>query len=157
MEINGIIKIANFLRDYVIQITDDGDAVITPKSMIPDCQTIKYINDVELFKINLTNSTIIECKINDDSLKKLKYRSILINIYEKMTTNQILQNTTFNFRLDPNYNINGYKYIKSINMCMQDKCANGTIKEIVNMIKINKFKFCIKIKLLNDEIIHFKL
>ena len=52
MEFNGIIKIKNFLRDYVIQITDDGDAVITPKIMIPDCQTIKYINDVELFEID---------------------------------------------------------------------------------------------------------
>ena len=106
----------------------------------------------------LSYSTIIECKINDDSLKKLNYRSILINIYEKMNnSDQILENTTFNFSRDKNYNIKGYNYIKSIKMCMQDKCAKMTLKEIVNMIKINKFKFCIKIKLLNDEIIHFKL
>ena len=73
-----------------------------------------------------------------------------------MPTNMILQNTTFNFKLEK-INENGYHWHKEINMSMQNKDANLTFKEIIVMVKLNNLSFDIKIKLFNDEIINFKL
>lgn len=144
---DGIIRIVN-ISNYIQEIVN-GDLILTPKTI--------YITETELYQKTLYNSKILECKISDVSILKLKYNSILIHIYKQMPTNTILQNTTFNFKLEKINGINGYHWHKEINMSMQNKDANLTFKEIIKMIKLNKLSFDIKIKLFNGEIINFKL
>lgn len=146
MSDNGVIRIIN-ISNYIQEIVN-GNLILTPKTL--------YITETELYQKTLLNSKILECKINGINISKLKYASILIHIYKMMPTNMILQNTTFNFKLEK-INENGYHWHKEINMSMQNKDANLTFKEIIVMVKLNNLSFDIKIKLFNDEIINFKL
>lgn len=142
---NKIIKIPN-INSYDQEIID-GTLVLTPKKT--------YITESILLSKDLTNSNIIYCKLKDAELNKLKYRAVLIEIYKDIPTNQILQNTTFNFKLKK-INEDGYSWCDDINMSMQNKNSNGTIIEIIKMIKITNYKFEIGIKLSNDDIVYYK-
>jgi hypothetical protein len=74
-----------------------------------------------------------------------------------MPTQKILQTTTFNFKLTNENGINGYTWSRHINMSFQDKNASETLKEIINMVKVNKMTMDLSIKLQTDRIVHFKI
>jgi len=74
-----------------------------------------------------------------------------------MPTQKILQTTTFNFKLTNENCENGYNWNDSIRMSFQSKDSMGTLKEIINMVKVNKFTIELSIKLETDRIIHFKI
>ena len=44
-----------------------------------------------------------------------------------------------------------------IHMSFQSKDATGTLKEIINMVKVNKLTIKLTIKLETGRIIHFKM
>ena len=73
-----------------------------------------------------------------------------------MPTQKILQTTTFNFKLTNENGEKGYKWCDDIHMSYQSKDATGTLKEILNMIKVNKLTIKLSIKLETDRIVHFK-
>lgn len=73
-----------------------------------------------------------------------------------MPTQKILQTTTFNFKLTNENYEKGYKWDDDINMSYQSKDAKGTLKEILNMIKVNKLTIKLSIKLEAGRIVHFK-
>ena len=138
------IKIPN-ISNYIMEIVDDT-LILTSK--------IKYITESDMNKICLLDSIILSCKINDEDVDRLKYKSILIYIYKQMTANMILQNTEMNIKLVET-NENGYTWYKDIHMSIQGKDSNLTFKEIIRMIKLNKMKLDIEIQLKHKEIIHF--
>lgn len=74
-----------------------------------------------------------------------------------MPTQKILQTTTFNFKLTNEKGEHGYNWNDSIRMSFQSKDSMGTLKEIINMVKVNKFTIKLSIKLETDRIIHFKI
>ena len=86
---------------------------------------------------------------------KLNYQSILIDIWKSMPTQKILQNTQYNFKLSDEKGKNGFNWREDINMSFQSKDANGAIKEINNMINVNKYNIQMKIILENGKIISF--
>lgn len=51
----------------------------------------------------------------------------------------------------------GYNWNSDINISFQGKDSNGTIKEIINMVKLNNYSLNISIKLETNEIINFKI
>lgn len=119
-----------------------------------------YITEENIKKISLNSSTILECVIkhNNDiiSSNKSKYQAILTDIWKSMNSHsKLLSNTTFNMRLT-NDNENGYRWCKDLKIGFQGKDANGTFKEILNMIKLNKYQIYICIQLKNKEIVFFK-
>jgi hypothetical protein len=120
-----------------------------------------YISESELAQLSLTSSNIIFCDIKDRSLNvitnKVKYNKILIDIWKQMLINNILQNTTFNFKLSDEKGYKGYIYNSDLKVSYQRKDANNTFTEIINMIKYNRFNIDISIKLKNNDIIHFKI
>ena len=122
--------------------------------------TIIYINEEELKKINITKSSIIECNIfnknNNIVINKNKYLSILLDIWKSMPIQMILQNTTFNMKLSNENGKNGYYYDEDLKISIQHKDANNTFKEIIKMINLNKYNINITIKLENNEIINYK-
>jgi hypothetical protein len=145
-----IIRIPN-IENYTQEIIN-GELILTPK------QT--YITEYELNNTQIKNSSIVKCVIKKEEeiiSINTSYRSVLIDIWKSMPTQQILQTTTFNFKLTCENGEKGYKWCSDINMSFQNKDANGTLKEILKMIKVNKMFIQLSIKLETDKIIHFKI
>ena len=142
------IKISN-IDNYSI-IIRNGEMILTP--------IIRKITDDELNIISLTHSNIIKTIImNNEELisNKNKYNSILIDIYKSMPTQKILQNTNMNIKLTDENGKKGYIFYPELNLSIQGKDANGTLKEIINLVKINNYKFDIYIRLETNELINY--
>ncbi len=145
-----IIRISN-ISDYKQEIIDN-ELILTP--------IYNYIDENELYSKDLNNSIIESCLIldNDEIISNsMKYFRILIDIYKSMAASTILQNTKFNIKLTNEKGYKGYYWCPEINMSVQLQNAIGTMKEIIKMIKINKYKINICIKLITNEKIRFKL
>lgn len=111
----------------------------------------------------LTNSQIIESYVYDEreseviSSGKKKFCSILLDIWEKMPTQKIIQNTTLNIKLGDEEKRNGYIYSDKVKFSFQRKSADGTWKEILKMLELNGYKCEMKIKLENGLLYEYKI
>ena len=145
-----IICIPN-IADYSQEVIN-GNLILTPKK--------QYMTENELNMTQITHSTIKECIIKKEEAiisTNTSYRSVLVDIWKSMPTQQILQTTTFNFKLTKEIGEKGYKWCDDIHMSFQNKDATGTLKEIVNMVKVNKLTIELSIKLETGRIVHFKI
>ena len=70
---------------------------------------------------------------------------------------KILQTTIFNFKLTKEIGEKGYKWCDDIHMSLHVKDSTRTIKEILNMVKVNKLTIKLSIKLETGRIVHFKI
>jgi len=73
-----------------------------------------------------------------------------------MPAQKILQTTTFNMKLTNENGLDGYKWSPKLNLSIQSKDAKYTMKEILNMIKVNNYSIKITIQLETNAIIKFK-
>ena len=145
-----IIRIEN-INNYIQEIID-GTLILTPKKV--------YLTENEINNINIKKSKIQECLIKNNNVTistKTNYRSILNDIWKSMPTQKILQHTTFNVKLTNENGEKGYTWNSDINMSFQGKDSNGTMKEIINMVKLNNYTLSICIKLETERIIHYKI
>ena len=145
-----IIRIPN-IENYT-QENINGELIFTLKE--------SYITEDEFNRTILNSSKILDCivKNGEDIISnKSKYRSILDDIWISMRAQKILQTTTFNMKLTKENGLYGYKWCPRLNLSIQNKDANYTIKEIINMVKVNNYSIQITIKLKTDRIIKFKL
>ena len=90
-------------------------------------------------------------------MEKTLFQINLNDIWISMPAQKILQTTTFNMKLTNENGLNGYKWCPKLNLSIQNKDANYTIKEILNMIKVNNYSIKITIQLETNTIIKFKL
>ena len=110
--------------------------------------------------INTLDSNNQECVIKNEEetiSTNTSYRAVLVDIWKIMPTQKILQTTTFNFKLTNENGEKGYKWCDDIHMSFQSKDARGTLKEILNMVKVNKLTIKLSIKLETMRIVHFKI
>ena len=150
--------------DEIIRIPDidkydqkivDGTLLLTPKKI--------YIEEFELFQLSLRYSKILQCCIRGEEkiiTEKNKYQSVLVDLWSTMLPQNILQNTTFNFKLTKEKGEKGYNWEPKINMSFQSKDSEGTMKEIIKMVRINNYSIDISIELgteFHKRIIHFKI
>ena len=146
-----LIRIPN-IENYTQEIIN-GELILTPKK--------QYITENELNTTQITNSTIEECLIKKEeeniSINKRHYRAILVDIWKSMLPMTILQTTTFNFKLTNENGKKGYSWCDDIHMSFQNKDATATLKEILNMVKLNKLTIKLSIKLETGRIVHFKI
>jgi hypothetical protein len=145
-----LIRIPN-IENYTQEIIN-GELILTPKK--------QYMTENELNITQFANSTIEECLIKKEEetiSTKTRYRSVLVDIWKSMPTQKILQTTTFNLKLTNENGEKGYKWCNDIHMSFQDKDAKGTLKEILNMVKVNKLTIKLSIKLETGRIVHFKI
>ena len=145
-----LIRIPN-IENYTQEIIN-GELILTPKK--------QYMTENELNITQIANSTIEECLIKKEEetiSTKTSYRSVLVDIWKSMPTQKILQTTTFNFKLTNENGEKGYKWCDDIHMSFQNKDARGTLKEILNMVKVNKLTIKLSIKLETGRIVHFKI
>ena len=144
------IRIPNI--DNYIQEIINGELIITPKKV--------YMTENELNMTQITHSTIEECiikKEEENISTNTSYRSVLVDIWKSMPTQKILQTTTFNIKIANEHGEKGYNWCEDIHMSFQNKDARGTLKEILNMVKVNKLTIELSIKLETGRIVHFKI
>jgi hypothetical protein len=151
MEIITIQNINNYDQEII-----DGNLILTPKK--------SYIEEYEFMRLPFKKSIILNCLIKGQIDKeeiiiseKKKYKPILVDIWKSMPTQKILQNTTFNFKLTDEKGEKGYYWCNDINMSFQCKDAEWSIKEIIKMIHLNKYKLDISIQTEENNIYHFKI
>jgi hypothetical protein len=145
-----LIRIPN-IENYTQEIIN-GELILTPKK--------QYITENELNITQITNSMIEECLIKKEEetiSTNTSYRSVLVDIWKSMPTQKILQTTQFNFKLTNENGVKGYNWCDDIHMSFQDKDSKGTLKEILNMVKVNKLTIKLSIKLETGRIVHFKI
>jgi hypothetical protein len=145
-----LIRIPN-IETYTQEIIN-GELILTPKK--------QYMTENELNMAMITNSQIIECLIEkEDEIISTnnKYRAVLVDIWKSMPAQKILQTSTFNILLTKENGAKGYKWCDDIHMSFQNKDARGTLKEIINMVKVNKLTIQLSIKLETGRIVHFKI
>ena len=144
------IRIPN-IENYIQEIIN-GELILTPKK--------QYITENELIMTQIKHSTIEECLIKKKeeiiSTKK-NYKGVLVDIWKSMPAQKILQTTTFNFKLTNENGEKGYNWCSDINMSFQNKEASKTLKEILNMIKVNNLTINLCIKLETGRIVYFKI
>ena len=146
------IRIPN-IEDYTLEIIH-GVLILKPK------KKEEFFTEEQLRKTNLTYSSILECEIknNEDIISnKKQYRQLMIHIWKSIPTNELLKITNFNIKLKNENGKHGYKWCKEINMSFQDKDANGTFNEILNVIKVKNYNIKISIKLKTGKVIQFKI
>jgi hypothetical protein len=145
--------IENFTQQII-----NGSLVIT--SSIPNIEEfapqidVSHIDELTLFTKDFRKSQIIECKINNIDIFRNKYIKILIYLYSFMNTEKIIQNTTLNILREENYN-NGFNYYPQLGVSIQGVEAKRCLREIINIIKVQRYNINIKIHLQNDEIVCF--
>ena len=74
-----------------------------------------------------------------------------------MPVDLILRTTYYHFKLTRENGDKGYRWNSDINMSFQNKNANGAVKEIVNMVKVNNLSIQLTIKLEDDRVVKFKI
>jgi hypothetical protein len=165
------IRISN-IQNYTMEFVY-GDLVLTPKQppspppppipspkVEPEILSAVNITETELIALNITHSTILECvvKRGDEILSNSKkYRQAVVDIWKTMMPQKILQHTAFNFKLTNENGENGYDWCSAINMAFQGKDAKGTLKEIINMVKLNKYSIRLVIRLKTGETFQFTM
>ena len=153
-----------FLRDnntvnfngltYDVIILENGDILLKKKEIIID---INKDNSDEISDYNFTFSEIINCKIDETVIDKLKYRHILDKIYSII--NDGAKIIKFNSFSDTSIKIgeskeNGFYYNKHLGISIRGVDAQTNIKEILYQCTKNKIKIEMKIKLKNNNIVN---
>jgi len=133
------------IQEFTQQIIN-GNLVLT--------RIIPFINEATLFKKNLRGSIITECKINNDNNDIKKYKKLIVYLYSITNIDTILQHTILNISQQEIYD-KGFEYYSQLGLSIQGADSRRTLKEIINIIKINNYSMELKIKLKNDEIISF--
>ena len=155
-----------FLRDnntvkfngltYDVIILENWDILLKKKEIIID---INKDNSDEISDYNFTYSEIINCKVNETVIDKLKYRNIINNIYNIINNGaKIIKYNSFKdtseYIQTGESKENGFYYLKHLGISIRNVDSNINIKEIVSQCKNNKIKIEMKIKLKNNSFIN---
>jgi hypothetical protein len=156
--------------DYIeLNIDNKYLEVIGSKAIYLCKDKYKQINPLSLKKYNLNKSTIIKCyiydKFNNIISKSLKYRKILLDIFELLNINEIIKNMEFN-KIGPSSKAgtNGFvlykkrKYKKKRKLkeeiSIQFRSTKKILEETIHFCKIYNYGIFIVIKLENNDYIY---
>ena len=145
-----IINIPN-IQNYTIETVNEK-LILTPIR--------EYITQDELNKMPIAHSVILGCLIKKRGgeiiSKKTSYRGVLVDILKVVLPKDILLKTTLNIKLTNENREKGYQWCDDIRMSFQNKDATGTLREILNMVRVIDFTIELSIKLKTGRIVHFK-
>ena len=110
-----------------------------------------------LFYYDFGKSVIIECLVNDKEIIKLKYKSILNNVYNLINDKiKIIKNTKLNI-ISLKEVGGGFYYLDNLGISVQGVDSNRCLLEIITQCVENKIKLYIEIKLIDNNIIKIKV
>lgn len=144
---NGDILLHKIIIDninYTIINKDNGDKLLKKTTHI-NITDIKDIKDYDFKK-----SIILECLIDNKDFNKLKYKSILEQIYKLINDGtKIIKNTKLNIKTIKKED-EGFYYLDNIGISVQGVDSNKCLLEIINQCIENEIELSIKIKLINE-------
>ena len=136
--------------NYKVEKQLNGDILL--KKLIQ----IDILNIKDLKHYDLKNSEILECAINNKLIAKLKYKSVLEQIYNIINDGTvIIKNTTLNIKTIKKED-EGYYYLEDIGISVQGVESNKCIIEILNQCEKNKINIIMEIKLFNNNILNIE-
>lgn len=148
---NGDILLQKIIIDninYTIIDKENGNKLLKKNTTI----NIANIKDIKNF--DFKKSTILECLINNKEFNKLKYKSIIKNIYEIIDDGtKIIINTKLNIKTIKKDD-EGFYYLDNIGISVQGADSNKCLTEIINQCIKNKIELLMKIKLIDNIIIN---
>ena len=144
---NGDILLEKVVLDntnYTIKNKNNGDKILKKITTV----NITGINDIK--KYDFRKSNILSCLLNDDEITKLKYKSVLENIYKIINDGtKIIKNSKLNIKTINKLD-EGFYYLEDLGISIQGVDSNKCLLEIINQCIENEISLIMKIKL-NDE------
>ena len=130
--------------NYTITNKNNGDKLLKKITSV-------NINDVsDIKKYDFRKSNILSCLSNDEEITKLKYKSILENIYKIINDGtKIIKNSKLNIKTIKKLD-EGFYYLEDLGISIQGVDSNKCLLEIINQCVENEISLIMKIKL-NDE------
>jgi hypothetical protein len=131
-------------NNYTIINKENGDKLLKKISHI-NITDIKAIKDYDFKK-----SIILECLIDNKEFNKLKYKSILEQIYKLINDGtKIIKNTKLNIKT-LKIEDEGFYYLDNIGISVQGAESNKCLLEIINQCIENEIELSMKIKSINE-------
>lgn len=141
-------KVAFKLSDYDVEIKN-GEIILTKKNLTME----------KLLSIDLSGSSLLDCSVfttsNMISADEKNYRNILNDIWYSMEIQDVLRRTSFSMKNKNNNSESGYIYDNKLNLFIKGEDVNYTVREMLNMIKLNKYFINMKIKLKDNTEISY--
>ena len=131
----------------------DNKLILTPLK--------KVVFEPEIYD-HITKCSIISFTISNIKIGKLKFNSILSDIWNTMTEYDIIKNTSYRFKykheLKTDKDIINFKnHLTNINMYYCNKSGIDTFREIVKMVKLNKLSMNMIIENREKQIIELNI
>ena len=151
---NGDILLEKIILDdtnYTITNKNNGDKLLKKITSI----NITDINDIR--KYDFRKSSIVSCLLNDEEMKKLKYKSILEYIYKLINDGtKIIKNSKLNIKTIKKLD-EGFYYLEDLGISIQGVDSNKCLLEIINQCVKNEFSLIMKIKLNGETNININI
>ncbi len=148
---NGDILLQKIIIDntnYTIINKENGDKLLKKITHI----NITDIKDIKDY--NFKKSSISECSIDNKEFNKLKYKSILEQIYKLINDGtKIIKNTKLNIKTIKKED-DGFCYLDNIGISVQSVDSNKCLLEIINQCIKNEIELSIKIILIDEVTIN---
>lgn len=139
-------KINIDLNLFRARFHDNGDILLQKKS------NYTITDSIDLKKYNFQNSIILSCTLNNQPCSKLKYKSILVDVYNLISDGtKIIKNSKLNIKTLKKRD-QGFYFIESLGISVQGVDSNKCMNEIINQVIENKIKISMFIKL-DDSIV----
>ena len=118
---------------------------------------IPVLNDVEIVDENLFDAKLLETIINRIPFPKItKFAGAMRKTYATMPVNKILENTTMNITTEER-NTEGYRHHPALGFSYQSKDTKGTLREIIQMCRVQNYSLELKIQLKDGRIVLFRM
>jgi hypothetical protein len=144
---NGDILLQKIVIDninYTVINKENGDKLLKKNTNI----NITDIKDIKNY--DFKKSIISKCLIDDEEFNKLKYKSILEQIYKTINDGtKIIKNTKLNIKTIKKED-EGFYYLDNIGISVQGVDSNKCLLEIINQCIENEIELSMKIKLIDD-------
>jgi len=144
---NGDILLQKIVIDnikYTVINKENGDKLLKKNTNI-NITDIKDVKDYDFKK-----SIISDCSIDNKKFGKLKYKSILEQIYKTINDGtKIIKNTKLNIKTIKKED-DGFYFLDIIGISIQGVDSNKCLLEIINQCDKNGIDLSMKIKLIDD-------
>ena len=155
-----VIRIEN-IQKYTF-VFSDNTLTLTPKELEILTEEPEILTEDKLRMLDFRNLTIQSSVIKNDSAsisKKTTLVTVLWDILNSMTREQVIATTNLNYILNRNEDNGNGDYYWSRLLKMSFYCYindNDIMKEILHMVKINNYTINLSIILNNGKIVNFK-
>ena len=126
---------------------------------------LEYFSDLrfkEIKNYDFISSKIVACHISNKenhiiSDNKIQFNKILIDIWKTIDRDILINISTFKFKTKDEQGTKGFNWCEPINLSFQSNNANGSMREILHIVKSKNYKLRMSIKLKNSEIANINI